>query len=330
MKKFFYKFLVLKIVVASILCTSCKQEIRVSVPQLFEDNPAIITWDISKSDSIDTFSANVFVYEDSNRRTGGAKLQSQYKMAVKTVADKQYVRLDFPATENIAAKSVLTNGVDTILVDTATNTIEQKFITTEAELKLINDLGYITSQQTLSKIDLSRIKAEAAKLSLDMRENKAEGVLTVELPSKYFTNDEETRLSTKVSYDISNELMETVETVTQKEDGSIVTVTTYPVYEEVESGQIIKIGQYSIIDTKSEVRYEGLEDLEYFDSLDDIPEISKAEYERLMEEGNAVRIEKLPIGNPADPSSVETVIELYQDIQVNVVDDSVFKLIMEL
>ena len=330
MKKKLYQSLALGVVITSIFCASCKQELQNPVPQLFEENPATITWDTSKSDCIDTFSATVFVYEDSNRRTGGAKLRSRYKMAIKTVADKQYVRLDFPATETIAAKSVLTNGVDTILVDTATNTIEQKIIATEAELKLIDDLGYIAFGQTVSKVNLSRIKAEAAKLSFDMSENKKEGVFTVELPSRYFTNDKETRLSTKISYDTANELMETVETVTEMEDGSIVTVTTCPVYELLEDNQIIKIGQYSIIDTKSEVRYEGLEDLEYVDSLDDIPEISGAEYEQLAEEGNAVAIEEFPLGNPADPSSVETVIELYDTIEINVVDDSVFKLIMEL
>ena len=124
--------------------------------------------------------------------------------------------------------------------------------------------------------------------------------------------------------------METVETVTEMEDGSIVTITTCPVYEEVEDGLIIKIGQYSIIDTKSDVRYEGLEDIEYFDSLDEIPELSQDEYDQLVDAGNAVTIENFPLGNPADPSSTETIIELYDDIEINVIDDSVFKLIMEL
>lgn len=330
MKRNLYKTFVIGAVAASIFCISCKKEIQSSVPQIFEENPATITWNPSKTDSIDTFAATVSVYEDSNRRTGGAKLQSKYKMAVKTVADKQYVRLDFPASDNYAAKTVLTNGIDTLLVDTATNTIEQKITASEADLKLINDLGYITSQQTLSKIDLSRVKSEAAKLALDMSENKSEGVFSVELPSKYFSDDKETRLSTKVSYDSVNELMETVETVTEKEDGSIVTVTTCPVYEEVEDGQIVKIGQYSIIDTKSEIRFEGLEDLEYFDSLDSIPEMSTSDYEQLVEDGNAVTIEEFPLGDPSDPSSVETIIELYDDIEINVIDDSVFKLIMEL
>ena len=69
--------------------------------------------------------------------------------------------------------------------------------------------------------------------------------------------------------------------------------------------------------------------MEYFDSLESIPEISKEEYEQLVEEGNAEIIEELPLGDPSDPSSVETIIELYQDIQINVADDSVFKLVME-
>lgn len=321
-------FLALTVVCA--LCPSCNQESLKSIPQVFEENPATISWDFSKSENIETFSADVFVYADSNRRSGGAKLQSRYKMAVKIAEDKQYVRIDYPASENMAAKSLLTNGIDSILVNTSTNTIEQKFTASESELKLINDLSFITSQQTLSKINLSKIKKEVSKLSLDMTEDKKEKVLTVQLPSRYFTTDKEKRLSTKISYDTANELMENVETITEKDDGSIVTVTTCPVYEEIENGQIVKIGQYSVIDTKSQVRYEGLEELEYFDSLDNIPEISNEEYENLLEEGNAAEIEDFSLGDPSDPSSVETLIELYDNIEINLVDDTAFKLIMEM
>ena len=330
MKRKKIKKLFFAVISVTLIFVSCSNEPQNSVSQLFEENPATVTWNTSKTDCIDTFAATVSVYEDSNRRTGGAKLREQYKMAVKTVADKQYVRFDFPAKEKVAAKTVLSNGTDTIIVDTKTNQIEKKLTASEADLKVINDLGYIISQQNLSKIDLSRIKTEAAKLALDMIENKSEKVLSVILPSKYFSTDKEKRLSTKVSYDTSNELMETVETVTEMEDGSIVTVTTCPVYEEVEDGLIIKIGQYSIIDKKSDIRYEGFEDIEYFDSLDDIPELSQDEYEQLADAGNAVTIENFPLGDPSDPSSTETIIELYDNIEINVIDDSVFKLIMEI
>lgn len=330
MKRKKIKKLFFAVVSVTLIFVSCSNEPQNSVPQLFEENPATVTWNTSKTDCIDTFAATVSVYEDSNRRTGGAKLREQYKMAVKTVADKQYVRFDFPAKDKVAAKTVLSNGTDTIIVDTKTNQIEKKITASEADLKVINDLGYIISQQNLSKIDLSRIKNEAVKLALDMTESKSDKVLSVSLPSKYFSTDKEKRLSTKVCYDTTNELMETVETVTEMEDGSIVTITTCPVYEEVEDGLLIKIGQYSIIDTKSDVRYEGLEDIEYFDSLDEIPELSQDEYDQLVDAGNAVTIENFPLGNPADPSSTETIIELYDDIEINVIDDSVFKLIMEI
>ena len=119
MKRKLCKLLLASIIIAVFICTSCKNDVQKSVPQLFEDNPATITWDSSKTDFVDTFSAMVSVYEDSNRRTGGAKLFEQYKMSVKTVADKQYIRLDFPAKEKITAKSVLTNGTDTIIDDSA-------------------------------------------------------------------------------------------------------------------------------------------------------------------------------------------------------------------
>ena len=177
-------YLLLVMITVTIIFTSCKNNVQNSIPQLFEDNPATVSWNPLKTDSIETFAATVSVYEDSNRRTGGAKLREQYKMSVKTVADKQYVRLDFPAKEKISAKSVLTNGSETIIVDTETNKIEQKIIASESDLKLLNDLGYIISQHNLSKINLSRIKTEAKKLALDMNEDKTEKVLSIGLPSK--------------------------------------------------------------------------------------------------------------------------------------------------
>ena len=50
----------------------------------------------------------------------------------------------------------------------------------------------------------------------------------------------------------------------------------------------------------------------------------------IVSAGKPVVIEEFPLGNPADLSSVETIIELYENVEVNVVDDSLFKLIMEI
>ena len=54
MKRSLFKKFVIGVVAASIMCVSCKNETQDSVPQLFEENPTTISWDMSKSDSIDT------------------------------------------------------------------------------------------------------------------------------------------------------------------------------------------------------------------------------------------------------------------------------------
>ena len=70
---------------------------------------------------------------------------------------------------------------------------------------------------------------------------------------------------------------------------------------------------------------EGLEDLEYYNSIDEIPEITMEEYEKMKANGNIREIENYRLGNPADLSNTVTTIEIYEDIEINVLDDIEFR-----
>lgn len=137
----------------------------------------------------------------------------------------------------------------------------------------------------------------------------------------------EKRISTKVTYDTVSETLENMETIDIKDDGSTVTTSIDYIYQECDDN-LVKVGMITTIDTKYDNLIEGVdENLPYFDSIDDIPEISDEEFEKLSANGNIFKNDSIKFGNPADLSSVVTIVEVYENIEINNIDDSVFKLL---
>lgn len=319
------------VVFVSFLLICCNNKNDDVVLKFFEENPANIYWNDETTKNIDSFCADVVVYEDNNRRTGGAKIQSKYKLSIKRVNDKQYVRLDFPEfLEDVSAKTILSDGNQTLVIDTSTGDIIQKIVSTEVEQKISNDLGFVLNENTLTRINLSRIKEYASKLSLDMTEKEIKNKLVVSLPSSYFMTNNETRVSTKVIFDKKDNVLESTETVTMMEDGSTLKLCVVPVYEECDNGELLKIGEYSKIDYINDKRIPDVEQIDYIQTLDEITELSDEDYTRLKESGNLKEIEELSLGDPSDLSYTANIITLYENIKVNTLDDSPFKIIMEL
>jgi hypothetical protein len=153
-----------------------------------------------------------------------------------------------------------------------------------------------------------------------------ESTLAFELPSYYFPHEYDKRLSTRVSFDAANELLNEVKTVSESQDGTIVTSTALPIYQEYR-GVPIKIAMITIIDSKATALVEGFDaDIPIYNSLEDIPQMSMEEYETLAKDGLASPVTAPVLGNPADLSYVETVIEVYSDIEINAVSDAAFRI----
>jgi len=68
-----------------------------------------------------------------------------------------------------------------------------------------------------------------------------------------------------------------------------------------------------------------LQYVEYFNSIDE----SDEELEALAELGEIEEVENMKYGNPADLSYQETIIEMYNDIEINNLDEDLFKIIEE-
>ena len=137
--------------------------------------------------------------------------------------------------------------------------------------------------------------------------------MIINIPNHYFLNNQvETRLSTQVMYDTTQETIAQIEYVSIHQDGTEVTTTIYPMYEE-KDGIPIKIGSVMVVDSKAAGLLEGFEEVEYVNSIDEIPEISDDELEALAELGEIEEVENMKYGNPADLSYQETIIEMYNE-----------------
>lgn len=327
MKKFFYSILVLKIILLFISCSlSEKNEIPYS--QMFEENPVTISWQQKESsDDIKSFQANVSVYSINNRTDSSSVLQTKYKMSLSTINGTQYNRLDFsPEFSGGKARSVVSDNSQIILFDTSSNEIEYKISMQE---NISPDLVFLGMESAVSKINLDLIKSESQRLSLDLLEDSKK-TLMLDIPSSYFfdnSNSLETRISTRVAFDVQEEVLQQIEVVTLREDGTKITATSYPMYQE-KDGVPIKIGLVTVLKSQAAELLQGFEDAQYFNSIDEIPEMSDEEYERILESGEFEEVENMTFGNPADLSYEEIILEVYNDIEINTVDESAFRLLL--
>lgn len=320
--------LTLALLTMGILFNGCRQNNTPTIPaaEFFDENPVAIIWQDAPGDTaINDFQTQVSVYSMNNRVDSGATLRTSYRMSLKAVAGEQLVRLDFtPEYADGQSLAVVSDKRQMITFNPDNNQIHQRLAMAEA---VSSDIAFLSTEAALTRMDLSSIRQEALRLSLDMSENTG-GHLTLDIPSHFFSSVEgEVRQSTRVAFDTAKETLFQVEVVTLREDGTKVTTTTYPMYQD-EGGIPVKVGSVTVMDSKAAELLDGFEGVEYFESMEQLPEMSLNEYERLKDEGLVVD-EPLMFGNPADLSYTETIIEVYNDIQINSLDESLFKLLLE-
>ena len=109
---------------------SCRNEVSTGdkkVDKLFEENPVTISWTSEEGNSIDSYSADVSVYEMNNRKGNEAKLKTKYRMSFKNINNRIYNRIDFDSEfTNSSSLAALSDGVETIVFDPVNSTILQR------------------------------------------------------------------------------------------------------------------------------------------------------------------------------------------------------------
>ena len=287
----------------------------------FKENIPTVSWNKDSSDEIKSFSADVKIFISDDRFSLTQEYAGSYKLFSKQRGDNTYNRIDMSEDDGTYLRSIISNDSEMIVYDYLTETISGR-IPIRSE-NFPQDMDLICNKSCFGRMNLDDIRITAQKLCLDMTEEE-DGVLKISIPSEYFNNDNSIRTKTTLLFDIDSSTLNEIETVDITVEGDVIISTIYPVYYE-QKEELIKIGTISVVETKKNSLIEGLEDMEYYDSMEDIPEISLEEYEKMVNYGNVRELENYRPGNPADLSSVVTTVEVYEDIEINNVDDIAFR-----
>lgn len=309
-----------------ISCNTRAQNPANSTEQLFKDNPVSISW-ADKNAEIDSYSADVEVYSKNNRTNSVLSKTDAYRITYKKIDGVSYSRVDLDKEYNGGvSRAVITDGKEMVVVNNDDNAIEARLPVNQED---DNGIGFLTASPITGRVNIPDIKTNAARLSLDLTEDKESGSMTISLPSSLFPEQNGvTRVSTKIRFDTTTETLSEVEIVTLDEEGVTVTTSTESIYEEC-NGELIKVGTITIIDTQNPNLVEGFsEDYPVYESLDDIPEISEAELLAMQETGNIYEDTSITFGDPADLSNVETIVELYNYVEINEVSDAAFRALL--
>jgi len=291
--------------------------------KIFKEHPVTINWENKKTDEIESFKADVTVYSKNSRISNNTSVSSKYRLMTKKVGKELFARIDFPKGKfGEREKIVLKSNSEIVVADRSTGKVEMRI----PDNNQLEELDYLTGNMIYGRINVGKIKDISKKLNFDIiEEHKEEMIIT--LPYNYFVEQGNYgRISTKIKFDLKDEVLKEVEIVDVDLGGNTITTTVMPVYEEF-NGEMVKIGQISIIDTKMIEMVSGVENIEYFNSIEDIPETSKEEYEKAKSKGLAFDVNNMRYGNPADLSNVETIIEVYENISINDCDRSEFRLL---
>jgi len=305
------------------LCCCGNGEKFTDTDSLFNENPVTIDWKDNKDENIYSFNTDVSVYSMNNRKSENLKLNKKYKLSLKIIDEKNYVRMDFDSSDmDINYRSMVSDGTEVVFFNPETETVSQRFSMSNEELPKTTNLS------GLSRIDLEEIKNASKRLSLDCCETEGEG-LVLKVPVEMLDFGEHTKpIFQTVRYDTTTDTLAETETCMFIDDGTRVTTSEYPVYEDVD-GIPIKIGCVTIIDSVIEKNITGFnENFQNYESSEEIETISDDELQQLKSEGKIVESQEPVFGDQSNLSNQKTIVEKYDDILINNTDDSVFRIIM--
>jgi len=281
--------------------------------------------------SIESFQANVVSYYSHDKKGIEMKVQQEYRLSMKIIDGEIFSRIDVNADSfgDSRARTFISNDKETVCLYTDTKEIEARIPLTEHNLS--NRLLPKQGLPMLGKVQLDKIVSTANRLSYDV-DNKTPGVLTIGLPPKAFSSDAEVEgysqeiVSYKLHFDTEDKVMASTEMVVNENDGTVQTTSYYPLYKDVD-GKAVEVGSVTEIESDIDENLDVSDSAaESYDSIEAIPEVTEAEIEAMEAEGNISETDSEPwIGDPSDPDFKETYVELYNDVELNTLNDSYFR-----
>lgn len=307
-------------------CDSVMHEQNRNVLGQFTETPVIITWDGSKAAGVQSFEANVQVFAMNNRRDTHATLDNTYRLAISTIDNRIVTRIDF---DDPRYSSIISDGKEALVLDPVSEEITYRIPLGDLDSSLNR---IFENQTTMSRINLSLVREEANRLSLNMKEEAGENgrQLLLEIPPSMIPQNGLDRItSSRVVFNLTNETIMETEVIMVREDGTVVTTTATPVYEDMD-GIPIKIGMVTVIDSKAPYLIEGFDpDMSFFNSLDEIPLLDESQFAEMKAAGGIYEIPDMIFGDPADLSFVETIFVIYHDIHINSAPEHLFRSIIQ-
>lgn len=275
------------------------------------------------STGVEVFEAEVSVYRMNNRTDTSLRLDKTYNLVIQEAYGERITRIDYTDGRPAAYRSMISIGDNVVLFNPETEEISHKINIDQPQNPAYR---LLSSQNYLSKINLSLIRQEAMRIALDIQTDNASTLTMAMPPEMAQLTHGDRRISSKISFDVKDEVLASTETVTMTAGGAMVTVTVTPRYEKV-NGVPVKIGQTTVTQVDmphipDAEPYEGV----IYNSPDDIPTISNTEYESLMQQGLIHEKTGLVFGDPSDLSYVETEVELYNTVKVNHAPAMAYKL----
>jgi hypothetical protein len=306
-------------------CDNVVQQQNRNILGQFTETPVTITWSGSREAGVQSFQANVHVFVKNNRTDTHAVLAGMHRIAVSTIDNRIVTRVDF---DELQYSSILSDGEQALVLDPISGAITHRVQLPEANSPLNR---MFANQSVMSRINLSLMREEAHRLSLSLtEEGQGDSMrLLLDIPPHLIPQNGVDRIiSSRAVFDLANETLMETEVVMIREDGTFVTTTANPIYED-QDGIPVKIGMVTVIDSRAPHLIEDIyPSMNFFESMEDIPLISEGQFSQMMSEGNAHEVPNMIFGNPADLSFVETIFEVYYDIQINSAPEHLFRAIL--
>lgn len=303
--------------------TSCNQGATDSTATIGKDiEPVVVSVKSGSIEEMKSYSTDVTFYSGNNREIGGITEQQKYRLSVKEIDGNIHTRIDYPSemfTDGVA-RSSLTTDSEMFIFQTSNNELEHRQVLEIPEIsQRMEVFSGINRMMIKARIpDFSNFRVELFDIASDISENVENNLMLVKLPM-----DDYDEFS--LTFDLEEEVLLNTESKEVLEDGTTLTTTTEYVYQDVD-GELIKVGEIleSSFDVEETIDISGYE-LPIIESEDDVEEMSLEDIDALEEEGG-IAYDVVPVlGDPADLDYIETDIQLFDNIEINAVDESIFR-----
>jgi hypothetical protein len=315
-KTFFPLLLVL--VLTFIGCTNQTTQKDTDRTTGFLDKPVSIFNADKGSKQVSSYQASVQNFYSNNRTGVNMEQYSDYRLSLKIIGGEVISRIDYAGNyfQDGQARSIISNSVESIVLIANTDEIESRTPISSIAKKIMPENA---TKSLMGRVDLNQIASYSRSMSFNITDSTP-GILTIGIPSDFFPVDSAGAdfNSRVVSYNVSYDTQTEVEIQSSMEihesDGTIISVTSYPLYEEIGNDKI-KVGQVTVMNND----IPGV--LDTTDSvIKDTPSLEELGNFVLSEDSDPVLF-----GDPTSPDKEETFVELYQDIKLNSLEDSFFR-----